>query len=477
MLYKRDEPIEGASEKRGTGMSKKGASANAVRAGLWTWTYRGLLTILMGGGLMLCRLPMSAVEWIAVCAAHLAVMTLLHKIYLACDIGRARIIELTLSQTLSNVIATLVVVIGVALYLRTVLPPMPLLGALAAQEAVGVAWSLVANRMYFSHYTASRTAVIYRNEAMLAQLYATPFFERKYSVCKRISAREADLQEMLKQIADCETVFVEGVSAAVADEIAKYCVQSGTKGYFSPRIGQIIQSGATYDQNFSLPMLGIQRGGLTGGYRVVKRIIDVVGALAGIVITSPVMLITAAAIWMEDRGPVLYRQTRLTRDGKCFSMVKFRSMRVDAEKDGVARLATQNDSRITKVGRFIRACRIDELPQLLNVLAGDMSLVGPRPERPEIAREYEKELPEFALRLQVKAGLTGMAQVFGRYSTEPYHKLQMDLMYVNAMSFFQDMYLILATLKIIFTRESAEGVAQRQTDRSDVRQTPKSKTA
>ena len=166
------------------------------------------------------------------------------------------------------------------------------------------------------------------------------------------------------------------------------------------------------------------------------------------------MLITAVAIKAYDHGPVLYKQIRLTKDGKQFKILKFRSMRVDAEKDGVARLAADHDDRITPVGRVIRAIRFDELPQIFNILMGDMSIVGPRPERPEIAAQYEQEMPAFSLRLQVKAGLTGTAQVYGRYNTEPRDKLKMDLMYINNMSLVEDLKLIFATVKILFMKES-----------------------
>ena len=138
-------------------------------------------------------------------------------------------------------------------------------------------------------------------------------------------------------------------------------------------------------------------------------------------------------------------------------------MRVDAERDGVARLSTANDDRITPVGKFIRACRFDELPQLFNILKGDMTIVGPRPERPEIASQYAETIPSFPLRLQVKAGLTGLAQVYGKYNTDPYDKLRMDLMYINRMSLLYDIQLILATVKGLFMKESTSGIADGQT--------------
>ncbi|MEG2022267.1 MAG: sugar transferase, partial [Oscillospiraceae bacterium] len=172
---------------------------------------------------------------------------------------------------------------------------------------------------------------------------------------------------------------------------------------------------------------------------------------------SPFMLLTAIFIKLSDGGPVFYRQCRLTKDGRQFNVLKFRSMRQDAESDGVARLAGEKDARITRIGRFIRAIRFDELPQLFNIIKGDMTLVGPRPERPEIAQQYEITLPEFSMRLQVKAGLTGYAQVYGKYNTTPYDKLQMDLMYIANMSVIEDAKIILTTLKILFMPESTQG--------------------
>ena len=180
------------------------------------------------------------------------------------------------------------------------------------------------------------------------------------------------------------------------------------------------------------------------------------------------MLITGLAIRFSDGGPAFYRQTRLTKDGKEFRIVKFRSMRVDAERDGVARLSTgDKDDRITPIGRVIRKLRIDELPQLFNILSGDMSVVGPRPERPEIAAAYCEAMPDFKLRLQVKAGLTGYAQVYGKYNTGPYEKLGFDLLYIDHMSILTDLQICFATFAILFLPESTEGVKEGQTTAMD----------
>ena len=197
--------------------------------------------------------------------------------------------------------------------------------------------------------------------------------------------------------------------------------------------------------------------------RLAKRIIDFVCALILCIISSPIMLVTAILIKAYDQGPVLYKQVRCTRDMKEFHILKFRSMRVDAEKDGVARLASKNDDRITPIGRFIRMVRIDELPQLFNILKGDMTFIGPRPERPEIIMQYMENMPEFIFRTKVKAGLAGYAQVYGKYNTTPYDKLKLDLFYIENYSIWLDIKLMLLTLKILFRPESTEGVDNSQT--------------
>ena len=181
------------------------------------------------------------------------------------------------------------------------------------------------------------------------------------------------------------------------------------------------------------------------------------------IIASPVMLFTAAAIKLYDKGPVFYKQIRCTKYEREFEIYKFRSMIVNAEGDGVAKLAKENDERITPVGKFIRATRVDELPQLFNIIKGDMSFVGPRPERPEIMKQYCEEMPEFPFRTRVKAGLTGYAQVYGKYDTTPYDKLKLDLFYIENYSLWTDIKLILMTVKTVLKKEATEGVADNQT--------------
>ena len=194
-----------------------------------------------------------------------------------------------------------------------------------------------------------------------------------------------------------------------------------------------------------------------------KRMIDVILSLIGLILLSPIFLVIIIIIKIDDPGPAFFKQKRVGINKSYFNLYKFRSMIENAEGKSGAVLASKSDSRITPVGKFIRATRLDELPQLINVLKGDMSLVGPRPERPEIAEQYYENLPEFAYRLKTKAGLTGYAQVMGKYNTTPYDKLKLDLTYIEKYSVPLDIKLILLTVKIFFKKETSEGIEDGQT--------------
>ena len=256
-------------------------------------------------------------------------------------------------------------------------------------------------------------------------------------------------------------MFVGGINSDCRNNILKYCKTRGMPGFFLPHIGDVIMQEATHVKTFDSPVLYVNRTIPDPVYAFAKRAFDLITSGVAIILLSPVMLITALIIKLYDHGPAFYKQTRLTIDGKEFKILKFRSMRVDAEKDGVARLSSgDKDDRITPIGRFIRKCRIDELPQLINIFKGDMSVVGPRPERPEIAEQYYRIMPDFKLRLQVKAGLTGYAQIYGKYNTDPYEKLEFDLLYINQMNMLTDIHLCFATFSILFSGESTEGISE-----------------
>ena len=337
----------------------------------------------------------------------------------------------------------------------------PALTAMAAQLVLSALWCVLARRWYFKHYGGRKTGVVYDVRRGVEDLFGRYGMDRKFDV-QFACPVEMCLESGMAMLDDLDSVFLCGVHSHERNIILKHCIANGTAVYIIPRIGDVIMSGAKKIHLFHLPILRVDRYSPPPEYVVVKRAFDLLFSIAMLTLLSPLMLVTAAAIKLCDGGPVFYRQTRLTKDGRLFRIIKFRSMVVSAEDDGVARLSSgESDARVTPVGRVIRACRIDELPQLFNVIGGSMSIIGPRPERPEIAAMYEREMPEFALRLQAKAGLTGYAQVYGKYNTTPYDKLQMDLMYISRPNFVEDMKILFATLQILFSRESTEGVSPR----------------
>lgn len=383
------------------------------------------------------------------------------RVYNSFEVGGRRVYELVYSLTLSSVIASAIMYVVQAAFLHSI-PNLLLLMTLFLVEFIcNILWVYIANKIYFMLYKAKKTVIICRSESDMHKLSEIKFFFEKFDVIKYIEDPK-DIHALIEEIGECEAVFTAGIEATLRNGIVKYCVEKGITAYIEPKIGDIIMAGAKHMQMFSVPIMCVNRAAPDPFYLAVKRSADIVLSLIGIVVTSPVMLATAVAVKAYDGGPAIYRQVRVTKDGKKFNILKFRSMRTDAEKDGVARLSSENDSRITPVGKVIRACRIDELPQLFCILKGSMSIVGPRPERPEIIEHYERTLPSFALRLQVKAGLTGYAQVYGRYNTEPYDKLQMDLMYINNMSLSFDLGLMFATVKVLFMPDSTAGVKEGQ---------------
>ncbi len=439
----------------------------SIRFRLLKWLHPIAMTLILTAGWCNVYVPLYGLAVLAsthflMLTGYLLVLFSLEKTYHALAVGLIRVSELVYSQSLSILICDVLFYLAGALYCNHFMAVLPMLVCFAAQFVLSVVWSHLAHRIYYAHYPIPRTAVVYRTEADLERVHAIRHFDIHFDVQKLIKNPTDDSAALLEQLGDVQVVFVSGIDNGLRSDLAKFCVEKDIKGYFIPQLGEIIMAGAEHMSMFSEPVMKVQRAQVKTEYLAIKRLMDIAAALLGLILTSPVMLATALAIKMDDGGPVFYCQKRLTQNGRVFSIMKFRSMTVNAEKDGVARLASANDSRITPIGKFIRATRIDELPQLINILRGDMSLIGPRPERPEIAAEYEKALPEFALRLQVKAGLSGMAQVYGRYNTEPYSKLQMDLMYINKISFITDIKLMFATVKILLMKESTEGVQEGQ---------------
>ena len=326
------------------------------------------------------------------------------------------------------------------------------------QCVIGVIWAFVMHQSYFSTHPPLRTIVIYDERMGMENLIHTYGLEKRFNI-KTVYPVES-IMDKLEVMEEFDAAFLCGIHSRERNIILKHCINHKIKLFMIPRIADVMMRGSEQIHMLHLPILKTQRYKPSIEYQIIKRTMDIVVSGIATIVLSPLFLITAIAV-KSDGGPAFYKQKRLTKDGKVFEILKFRSMRVDAEKySGAVLSAGENDPRITKVGRIIRACRLDELPQLLNILKGDMSLVGPRPERPELQKEIEKEVPEFGLRLQAKAGLTGYAQVYGKYNTTFYDKLLMDLMYISKSSILEDLTIMLATVKILTSKESTEGVGE-----------------
>ena len=326
------------------------------------------------------------------------------------------------------------------------------------QCVIGVIWAYVMHQSYFSTHPPLRTIVIYDERMGMENLIHTYGLEKRFNI-KTVYPVES-IMDKLEVMEEFDAAFLCGIHSRERNIILKHCISHKIKLFMIPRIADVMMRGSEQIHMLYLPILKTQRYKPSIEYQIIKRTMDIVVSGIATIVLSPLFLITAIAV-KSDGGPAFYKQKRLTKDGKVFEILKFRSMRVDAEKySGAVLSAGENDPRITKVGRIIRACRLDELPQLLNILKGDMSLVGPRPERPELQKEIEKEVPEFGLRLQAKAGLTGYAQVYGKYNITFYDKLLMDLMYISKPSILEDFTIMLATVKILTSKESTEGVGE-----------------
>ena len=392
---------------------------------------------------------------------YFAILYVFSRIYKGLKIGSHKTTDIIVSQILATLCTNFITYIQICLISRSMLDPRPLLVGTLYQAVVIALWAFISGKIFRALYPAKNVIMIYGLEQPARMLVEKMSSRRdKYNITRMMNVSEG-LEAITTEIPNYDGVVICDTPNEIRNDILKYCFKTSIRTYLVPKISDIIVRGGDNMELFDTPLIISKNYGLGIEQRFVKRCFDILLSSIGIIIASPFMLITAIAIKLCDHGPVLYKQVRLTKDGKEFKLLKFRSMVVNAESDGVARLASDGDKRVTPVGKFIRKVRLDELPQLFNIFKGDMSVVGPRPERPEISREYEKEMPEFAFRLKVKAGLTGNAQVVGKYNTPPYDKLKLDLMYIEKYTLAKDILLILKTVKIIFMpEESTEGIKE-----------------
>lgn len=383
--------------------------------------------------------------------------------YGALKVGYLKPVDVLISEFFSLLFVNIISYFQISLMANWVVDVKPIAWTMLIQTVFSAVWVFICNYCYYKAFPP-RDILIVHGERPIDDIIAKFESRRdKYKIAKCINISEG--MEVVRQevLGDYGAVVLWDIPATDRNWLLKYCYSRSIRVYTMPKISDVLIKGADQLHLFDTPLYMTREYALKVEQRMAKRAVDLICSVLLLVIASPFMLITAILIKAYDGGPVLYKQIRCTQDRKEFYILKFRSMKVDAEKDGVARLAAKNDSRITPVGKFIRMTRIDELPQLINILKGDMSFIGPRPERPEIIDQYMEEMPEFSFRMKVKAGLAGYAQVYGKYNTTPYDKLKLDLTYIEQYSFWLDLKLMLLTLKILIKPESTEGVSGTQT--------------
>ncbi len=367
--------------------------------------------------------------------------------------------NLIYSQIMSVLFANAVTYLQIAVIDRRFVNPVYLLPLTLAEVAFIVIWTLVFQVGYRNMFPPRKMLFVegdHKDYHLMDKMNAR---DDKYQICEVLSYK-CGLETIKKRLEQYDAVVIGDMPSHERNLLLKHCYISGIRSYSVPKISDVLLRSSDELNLFDSPLLLSRNIGLSVEQRFCKRALDIAGSLVAIVLTFPFCILIGICIKLTDGGPVFYKQTRLTKDGKEFEIYKFRTMIQNAEQESGATLASENDARILPVGRILRRIRLDELPQIYNILKGEMSIVGPRPERPELAAEIEKEIPEFSYRLKVKAGLTGYAQVYGKYNTTFYDKLKLDLTYIRNYSMLLDLKLILMTPKIMFIKESTEGVKQ-----------------
>ncbi len=366
--------------------------------------------------------------------------------------GILKIADVLFSQCIAMFIVNMVTYLQLCLMANVMIPIKPMLLLSLADFVIAGIFVYIFFAIYNKYSKASKLLMVYGVKESVGLKLKMDTRSDSYNIKKIISIDEG-IDAVIAELPNYDGVVISDVGAKKRNDLLKYCYMHNIQTYITPKISDVIIAGGESIHQFDTPLTMINTTGLSPEQEFVKRFFDIVLCAFAAVVLSPLMLIIAAAIKLEDHGPVFYKQKRVTKDGKVFEILKFRSMVEDAEQ----RPATDDDDRITKVGHVIRATRVDELPQIFNILKGDMSIVGPRPERTEHVEKYTEAIPEFELRSKVKGGLTGFAQIYGKYNTSAYDKIKLDLMYIENYSFLLDIKLVLMTIRIVFKKESTEG--------------------
>lgn len=385
-----------------------------------------------------------------------AVCLIIFKSAKACAYGNVKGINIAIGQFVTVFSVNLIFYVLLCLISNSIISPFAMLLNFAAGVFTAMLFVIIFAKLNKKATRKINIALIFGTKSSVSVKIKLDALNNEYNISKLISS-DKDINYIEKAIQNYDAIMLNDVKGQKRNDIIKLCYKLKKPVYVVPKVTDILLRNAKELNVIDTPMMFIDRGGLTIMQRFVKRAMDICCSAMAMIVASPIMLIIALAIKMEDGGPVFYKQKRATLGEKEFDILKFRSMIVDAEKEGFSIPATGLDPRITKVGKIIRPFRLDELPQIINIFKGDMSIVGPRPERLEHVYKYSEDVPEFAYRLNVKGGLTGYAQIFGKYNTSPYDKLRLDLIYIQNYSLLIDIKLILLTVPVLFSKESTEG--------------------
>lgn len=403
----------------------------------------------------------------AVIAIYSILLFVFTKLYHGFKLDQYKITALIISNLIAVGFTNAFTYIQTCLVAHHLLNPKPFAILLLIQIIIIIIWSFLSSNLYYKIFPPFEMLLVYdKDDSARELIYKMMERSKKYKINESIDTKKNPIDIVYDRIKCYRNIVLCDISSEQRNKLLKFCFTNSVRVYITPKISDIIIRYSEELYQFDTPLFVHDAEVMTMTERALKRAMDIIISVVGLVLLSPIMLITALVIKLYDKGPVFFTQTRCTIDNKKFDVIKFRSMIVKAEKDGKPQPAVDNDPRITPIGRFIRKTRIDELPQFFNVLKGEMSIVGPRPERIEHVESYTKQIPEFALRSKVKAGLTGTAQIMGKYNTSPYDKLKMDLMYIANYSLLEDIRLIFMTIRIIFTPESTEGFKKNYTDKN-----------
>ncbi len=387
---------------------------------------------------------------------YAAFLILFLHVFEGLKFGIHKTISMVISQVLAVITTNFTIYLQIVLMAKRFVTFIPMFYATIVSLISAVFLTVGSDFVFRKCFPPRRILLIY--DAYEPSIFIKKLASRKdkYFV-ERVVNISVGIPTLEKLIRSAQGVIIYDVHSSTRNKLLKLCFKHDVRAYTTTKVSDVLIRSAERLHVFDTPLLVYSNNNLSFRQRFVKRSMDIIISLLLLSVLSPLFFVCALAIKLYDGGPVFFRQKRTTINGKIFNIHKFRSMVVDAEKDKKPCPATDNDPRITPIGRIIRFCRMDELPQLIDVLVGNMSLVGPRPERDEYTEKYTKAVPEFEYRLKVRAGLTGYAQLYGKYNTSPYDKLQLDLIYIQNYSFLLDIQIMLMTLKVIFLPESTEG--------------------